>query len=81
MKPLPSAFAPYLFGGILSFIMVAIVSAMVIIMNQGIDSEFIKRWCVSFFSAWPIAFPTVLIVAPMVKKLVSKLVRPPKNSA
>lgn len=77
MKPLPPAFAPYLFGGLLSFIMVAVVSAMVLLINQGFQTDFFNRWFMSFISTWPIAFPTVLVVAPIVRKLVAKMVRQP----
>ncbi len=65
-----------LFGGILSLIMVTIVSGVVILINQGFSADFFVRWLKSFITTWPIAFPTVLIVAPQVRKLVVKLTEP-----
>ncbi len=65
-------YAPILFGALLSAIMVSIVSASVILINQGTD-DFISRWFTSTITTWPIAFPTVLVVAPLVRKLVMKL--------
>lgn len=67
-----SRYAPILFGALLSAIMVSIVSASVILINQGTD-EFMSRWAKSMLTTWPIAFPTVLMVAPMVRKLVIRL--------
>ncbi|HET8705803.1 MAG TPA: DUF2798 domain-containing protein [Pseudomonadales bacterium] len=73
---IPARFSNLLFGGILSLIMVTIVSAVVILINQGFSAEFPVRWLKSFATTWPIAFPTVLVVAPRVRKLVVHLTEP-----
>jgi hypothetical protein len=62
-----------LFGALLSLIMVTVVSATVVLVNQGITSQFWVQWSRGFFSAWPIAFPTVLVVAPFVRRVVAKV--------
>ena len=62
-----------LFGGILSGIMVTIISGAVVLVTQGLTSDFPVRWAKGFVTAWPIAFPTVLVVAPMVRKWVAKI--------
>jgi len=62
-----------MFGGLLSIIMVTIISGAVVLVNQGLTPELPKQWLKGFITAWPIAFPTVLIVAPQVRKIVSKL--------
>ena len=67
-----SRYAPIHFGALLSAIMVSIVSACVILLNQG-TTEFLYRWAKSVITTWPIAFPAVLIVAPLVRRLVIKL--------
>jgi hypothetical protein len=69
---LHSRYAPILFGALLSAIMVSIVSACVILINQG-TTEFMYHWIKSVITAWPVAFPAVLMVAPLVRKLVMKL--------
>ncbi|MCU6432706.1 DUF2798 domain-containing protein [Undibacterium sp. Jales W-56] len=69
----PARFAPFLFGGILSIIMVSIISAVVLFVTQGMTPDFATRWLKSFLSTWPIAFPTVLVVAPLVRKCVAYL--------
>ena len=66
-------FAPILFSALLSAIMVCIVSAFVLIISQGLHSEFPAQWFKSCITTWPVAFPTVAIVAPWVRRLVSKI--------
>lgn len=73
---IPACFAPVLFGAILSAIMVSVVSAAVLLVDQGWTADFPVRWLTGFLSTWPIAFPTILVVAPAVRKCVSYLTTP-----
>jgi hypothetical protein len=66
----PVRFAPLVFGAVLSAIMVAIVSAFVILTTQGLHAAFAAQWLKSCLTTWPIAFPTVTVVAPWVRKIV-----------
>lgn len=70
---IPARFAPIVFGALLSVIMVAVVSAVVLATSRGIDSEFASRWLTSCLTTWPIAFPTVTLIAPWVRKLVGQI--------
>jgi hypothetical protein len=70
---IPARYAPLVFGAILSVIMVTVVSGVVIALNQGIDRDFLWRWATSAATTWPIAFPTVTIVAPWVRRVVGRL--------
>jgi hypothetical protein len=70
---IPNRFAPIVFGGLLSAIMVAVVSALVLALNQGFPQGFVWQWLKSCVSTWPIAFPTVTIVAPWVRRVVGRL--------
>ncbi len=70
---IPSRFAPILFGALLSAIMVAIVSAVVLALNQGIQQGFVWNWLRSCVTTWPVAFPTVTLVAPWVRRVVGGL--------
>ena len=67
---IPARYAPILFSALLSAIMVCIVSAFVLAISQGIDSEFPAQWVKSCITTWPVAFPTVAIVAPWVRRVV-----------
>jgi hypothetical protein len=73
---IPARFAPLLFSALLSAIMVSIVSAFVLMLSQGVDSGFAADWLRSCATTWPIAFPTVAVVAPWVRRLVGRLTRP-----
>lgn len=68
---IPSRFAPILFGAVLSAIMVSIVSAFVLALNQGIHEGFLSQWLRSCATIWPVAFPTVTLISPWVRRLVA----------
>lgn len=70
---IPSRFAPVLFSALLSAIMVCIVSAFVLVVSQGIDATFPAQWFKSCLTTWPVAFPTVAIVAPWVRRVVGRI--------
>jgi hypothetical protein len=70
---IPQRFAPIVFGALLSAIMVALVSAFVLALNQGIGSGFPRQWLASCATTWPVAFPTVTLVAPWVRRLVGRI--------
>ncbi len=74
---IPSRFAPLVFGALLSVIMVAVVSAVVLAINQGFQQGFMWRWFRSCITTWPVAFPTVTILAPWVRRAVGRLTAQP----
>ena len=70
---IPVRFAPIAFGALLSAIMVALVSAFVIAVTQGLHPGFTAQWLKSCATTWPVAFPTVTLVAPWVRRIVGRL--------
>lgn len=70
---IPNRFAPLLFGALLSAIMVCVVSAVVLAMNQGLHDGFLWQWLRSGAMTWLVAFPTVTVVAPWVRRVVGRL--------
>jgi hypothetical protein len=70
---IPVRFAPIVFGALLSAIMVAIVSAFVLATSQGVHAGFGAQWLKSCAATWPVAFPTVTLVAPWVRRFVGKV--------
>ncbi|MBI1424454.1 MAG: DUF2798 domain-containing protein [Gammaproteobacteria bacterium] len=68
---MPVRFSPILFSALLSIIMVGIVSAFVLTISQGLHTGFFSQWVKSCITTWPVAFPTVAVVAPLVRRLVS----------
>jgi len=70
---IPRRFTPILFGAVLSLIMVAVVSALVLALSQGIHAGFVAQWMKSCATTWPVAFPTVTLVAPWVRRVVCRV--------
>ena len=70
---LPARYAPILFSALLSAIMVVIVSGFVLTTTQGIHAGLPAQWIKSCVTTWPVAFPTVAVVAPWVRRIVGRL--------
>ena len=74
---IPVRYSNLLFGAMLSMIMVTVISGAVVLVTQGLSANFLAQWFKGFAIAWPIAFPTVLVVAPLVRKIVARLTAGP----
>jgi len=70
---IPVRYSPILFGALLSAIMVAIVSAFVLAINQGLHAGFAAQWARSCLTTWPVAFLSVTLIAPWVRSVVAKV--------
>lgn len=70
---IPVRYSPILFGALLSSIMVGVVSAFVLAINQGLHAGFLAQWARSCLLTWPVAFPTVTLVAPWVRRAVGRM--------
>lgn len=75
MRRLPPKLAPLLFGFILSGLMSLLVAGISTFRNLGWTPDFLNLWARSWLTAWAIAFPTVLVVAPLTRRLVAACVR------
>jgi hypothetical protein len=53
--------------------MVSLVSAFVLLINQGLHADFLATWARSCATTWPVAFIAVTLVAPWVRRVVAKL--------
>lgn len=73
---IPSRFAPLLFGFFLSMIMSAIISGVSTVSALGLPPELPKIWFHAWYSSWVIAFPSVLMVAPIARRIVAMLTSP-----
>ena len=67
--------APILFGLLLSCFMTCIVSGIATLRVVGFASELPGLWFTSWMFSWVVAFPAVLVLAPMVRRFVASLVR------
>jgi Protein of unknown function (DUF2798) len=67
-------YAPILFDLILSGMMSLIVSGILTGRALGVSDAFLALWPVNWLDSWAIAFPTVLVVGPITRRLVAMLV-------
>lgn len=70
----PKRFAPMLFSLILSGAMSLLVSGIATFRAVGIGDGFLGLWISGWLTAWLIAFPAVMLVAPISQKIVKSLV-------
>jgi hypothetical protein len=73
MPKLPKHFAPILTGFLLSGLMTLIISGIATLRNVGLTDDFVGRWLGAYLNGWVISFPTVLVVAPLVRSLVARV--------
>ncbi|HSH73936.1 MAG TPA: DUF2798 domain-containing protein [Methylophilaceae bacterium] len=74
IKKFPRKFRQVVFAAIMSIFTVMIVSATITFMHVGISHQFMGAWIKAFCAAWPIVFTAILIIAPVVNKVVDKIV-------
>ncbi|WP_420469584.1 DUF2798 domain-containing protein [Brevundimonas sp. FT23042] len=72
---LPARFAPLVTALLLSIIMTMVVSAVSTLRGVGPGGRFVDVWLSAWGLSWLIAFPTVLLVLPLVRSLTARLCR------
>ena len=73
---IPARFAPVLFGLVLSSLMSFLVSGIATFRAAGMVDGFVALWIGAWLPSWFIAFPVVLVVGPLARRIVNSLVRP-----
>jgi hypothetical protein len=76
-RKLPPRFAPVLFALILSGIMSLLVSGIATARAVGVTDLFLYKWITAWLFAWAVAFPGVFVLAPLVRRVVERLVARP----
>lgn len=71
---IPGKFAPLLFSFFLSALMSLLVSGIATFRTIGLTPDFISLWLGAWLNAWLFAFPAVLVITPITRKLVQRLV-------
>ena len=74
---MPTRYAPILFGFILSALMSFLVSGIATFRNAGLVDGFFNIWVSAWLPSWLIAFPVVLVVAPIARRLGCVLLKAP----
>ena len=73
---IPKRFEFLVFAALMSFSMTLIMSFVITFINVGLVEDFCLRWFQAFWRAYIIAFPSVLSVVPVVRRIVKKIVAP-----
>lgn len=73
---IPARHAPVLFGFVLSGLMSFIVSGIATLRVLGLSDGVMAAWMGSWVTSWAIAFPTVLVVAPLARRIVAAVTSP-----
>lgn len=74
---MPARFASARFGLVLSGMMPLIVSGIATLRGAGLVDGVLGLWLGAWLLSWPIALPTVLVVAPLARRLVGLRVQAP----
>lgn len=72
---IPARFAHIAFGLILSGLMSFIISGVATLRAVGVLPDFFSLWMAAWLPSWAVAFPAVLIVAPITRRIVGRLTR------
>jgi hypothetical protein len=78
VKPfLPKRLEHVAFGFLLSGMMSFLVSGFATLISIGLSPEFPLLWLTAWLPSWALAFPTVLVVAPFVRRVLARIVIQP----
>ncbi len=72
---IPPRLAPVVFGLLLSGMMSFLVSGVATLRALGPVEGFVGFWISSWLTSWGIAFPAVLVVAPIARRMVASVTR------
>lgn len=68
-------YGPLLFALILSCVMTLLVSGLSTWRAVGLAPAFTQLWLGAWITSWSVAFPLVLVIAPLTRRLVETLIR------
>ena len=77
-RKLSSRATPYVFALYMATIMAFLMSLVITAANSGIDNDYLSNALHAYKLAMPVAFLCILVVRPIVVKLVSMTVHPPR---
>ena len=76
MKPfIPARFEFVVFGLLVSCLMSLLVSGVAMVRAVGLTAGFFALWTEAWIPAWGVAFLAILFVVPLVRRLLSGMVK------
>jgi hypothetical protein len=73
---LPARSAGLLMPLVLSILMTFVVSGIATLRSLGPSDAFLSTWPAAWGLSWIVAFPTLLVLLPLVRRIVARLVEP-----
>jgi len=80
IRRLPPRCAAFVMPLILSVLMTFVVSAISTLKSLGPTPAFFVTWPTAWALSWLVAFPTLLVVLPMKRRIVALVVEPPEQA-
>ncbi len=71
---IPAKYTAIVFAFFMAMLMAFVMSAVLTLVNLGFVADFFSRWMKAFAVAWVCAFPAVMVMAPLARKLTAKFV-------
>jgi len=71
---IPKKYEMVLFAFLMSFFMAGFMSFIVTLINIGFVDGLLWKWLEAYWKAFLVAFPTIMVVVPQVRKIVLKLI-------
>ncbi|MBU0799791.1 MAG: DUF2798 domain-containing protein [Alphaproteobacteria bacterium] len=78
-RKLPARTLPLALPFVISIIMSCVVSGVATFHNIGLPADFIASWMSAWVFSWVIAFPTLLVVMPVARRIVFLFVENPAS--
>lgn len=75
-RRLPARYGALVMPVVLSILMSLVVSGVSTLKSLGIGPAFVSTWPTAWFLSWLVAFPTLLLVLPLVRWIVGLVVEP-----
>ncbi|WP_207457115.1 DUF2798 domain-containing protein [Azospirillum sp. SYSU D00513] len=76
-RKLPARYNGIVMPFVLSILMTFVVSGVSTIKTLGLAPDLLGQWMSAWGLSWLVAFPTLLLVLPAVRRIVAALVHPP----
>ncbi|GJD33404.1 DUF2798 domain-containing protein [Methylobacterium aerolatum] len=74
LRKLPARWAGFIMPLTLSVMMTSVISFVVTALGFGLTVELLHRWPLAWGTSWIVAFPTLLLVLPLVRRFVALVV-------
>ncbi|MDO9296318.1 DUF2798 domain-containing protein [Bradyrhizobium sp.] len=74
---LPARYAAIVLPLVLSLLMTFVISGVSTLMSLGPTSAFVSTWPAAWALSWIVAFPTLVVLLPLVRRLVAFVVEAP----